>query len=85
MNHVPLLCDNESDIKNDYNPCEHYRIKCIDIRHHFLRDRAIKGDIVISHVRTNDQLADIFTKPLDERRFHDLRSELNIIDSQNVA
>jgi hypothetical protein len=69
MNHIPLLCDNESAIKIAYNPCDHSRTKHIDIRHHFLRDHAIKGDIVISHVRTNDQLADIFTKPLDERRF----------------
>jgi hypothetical protein len=57
----------------------------IDIRHHFLRDHAIKWDIVISHVRTNKQLANIFTKPLDEKRFWELRSELNIIDSQDVA
>ena len=85
MNHIPLLCDNESAIKIAYNPCEHSRTKHIDIRHHFLRDHAIKGDIVISHVGTNDQLADIFTKPLDERRFRELRSELNIIDSRNVA
>jgi hypothetical protein len=56
-----------------------------DIRHHFLKDHATKGDIVISHVRINEQLIDIFTKPLDERRFHELRSELNIIDSQNVV
>jgi hypothetical protein len=56
-----------------------------DIRHHFLRSHAIKGDIVISHVETNDQLADIFIKPLDEKRFRELQSELIIIDSQNVA
>jgi hypothetical protein len=85
MNYIPLLCDNESAIKIAYNPCEHSRTKHIDIQHHFLRDHAIKGDIVISHVGTNDQLADIFTKPLDEKRFHELRSELNIIDSQNGA
>jgi hypothetical protein len=54
MNQVPLLCDNESVIKIAYNPCEHSRTKQIDIRHHFLRDHAIKGDIVISHVRTNE-------------------------------
>jgi hypothetical protein len=81
MNHIPLLCDNESAIKITYNPYEHSRIKHIDIRHHFLRDTAIKEDIVISHVRTNDQLADIFTKPLDRKRFHELWSEPNIIDS----
>jgi hypothetical protein len=85
INHIPLLCDNESVIKITYNPCENSRTKHIDIWHHFLRDHAIKGDIIISHVGTNDQLADIFTKPRDEKRFHQLRSELNIIDSWNVA
>jgi hypothetical protein len=85
MNHVPLLCGNESAIKIDYNPCEHSRTRHKDIWHHFLRYHAIKGDIVISHVRTNDQLADIFTEPLDEKIFRELQSELNIIDSQNVA
>jgi hypothetical protein len=69
LNYVPLLCDNESVIKIAYNPCEHSRTKYIDIRHHFLKDHAIKGDIVIFHVRTNEQLTDIFTKPLDEKRF----------------
>jgi hypothetical protein len=67
MNHILLLCDNESAIKISYNPYEYSRTKHIDIRHHFLRDHAIKGDIVILHVVTNDQLADIFTKPLDEK------------------
>jgi hypothetical protein len=85
MNRIPLLCNNESSIKIVYNPCEHCRTKHIDIRYHFLRDHTIKGDIVISHVETNDQLADIFTKPLDEKWFHELQSELNIINSQNVA
>jgi hypothetical protein len=51
-----LLCDNESVIKITYNPCEHFRTKHIDIRHHFLIDHAIKWDIVISHVRANENL-----------------------------
>jgi hypothetical protein len=85
MNQVSILCDNESAIKFSYNPCEHSKTKHIDIWHHFLRDHAINGDIVISHVRTNEQLTDICTKPLDEKRYRELRSELNIIDSQNVV
>jgi hypothetical protein len=64
MNHIPLLCDNESAIKISYNPCEYFRTKHKDIQHHFLRDHAIKRDIVISHVRTNDQLVDILPSPL---------------------
>jgi hypothetical protein len=69
LNHVPLLYDNESAINIAYNPCKHSKTKHIDIQHHFLRDHAIMGDIVIFHVRTNEQLTDIFTKPLDKRRF----------------
>jgi hypothetical protein len=44
-----------------------------------------KGDIKIYGVSTDDQLADIFTKPLDESRFCKLRNELNVIDFSNVA
>src|ERR1041384_7271128 len=81
---VPLLCDNESAIKIAHNPVQHSRTNHIDIRHHFLRDHVQREDIVISHVRTEDQLADIFTKALDEKRFCALRFELNILDSRNV-
>jgi hypothetical protein len=31
MNHIPLLCDNESAIMIAYNPCEHSKTKHIDI------------------------------------------------------
>jgi hypothetical protein len=54
MNHIPLICDNKSAIMIAYNHCKHFRTKHINIRYHFLRDHAIKGDIVISHVGTND-------------------------------
>jgi transposase InsO family protein len=82
---IPLLCDNESAIKLANNPVKQSRIKHIDIRHHFLRDHETKGDIVLSHVSTDKQLADIFTKPLDEQRFCTLRSELNVLDSRNLV
>jgi hypothetical protein len=80
---ISLLCDKESAIKLANNPVNHSRTKLIDIRHHFLRDHETKEDIVLSHASTDKQLADIFTKPLDEQRFCTLRSELNILDSRN--
>jgi hypothetical protein len=85
FNKIPLLCDNESAIKLANNHVQHSRTKHIDIRHHFLRDHEAKGDIELFHVSTENQLADIFTKPLDETRFCFLRSELNILDSRNVS
>jgi hypothetical protein len=82
---VPLLCDNESAIKISYNPVQHSKTKHIEIRHHFIRDHIKRGEIDLIYVNTQEQLADIFTKPLDEARFRELRHELNIIDSSNVS
>ena len=81
---VPLLCDNESAIRMAENPVEHSRIKHIDIRHHFLWDHQQKGDIEFFYINTENQLTDIFTKPLDEKTFCRLRSELNVLDSRNL-
>jgi hypothetical protein len=80
---APLLCDHESAIRMADNPVEHSRTKHIAIRYHFLRDHQQKGDIEIAYINTKDQLADIFTKPLDEQTFTRLRHELNILDSRN--
>jgi hypothetical protein len=80
---VPLLCDNESAIRMSDNPVEHSRTKHIAIRYHFLRDHQQRGDIEIAYVSTKEQLADMFTKPLDEKTFTKLRNELNILDSRN--
>jgi hypothetical protein len=78
---ISLLCDNESAIRMADNLVEHSRTKHIDIRYHFLRDHQQKGDIKIAYVSTHNQLADIFTKPLDEKTFSKLRNKLNILDS----
>jgi hypothetical protein len=83
LSKVPLLCDNDSAICMADNPVEHSRTKHIDIRYHFLRDHQQKGDIEIAYVNTQNQLVDIFTKPLDEKTFSKLRNELNILDSWN--
>jgi hypothetical protein len=84
LSKVPLLCDNESAILLADNPIEHSRTKHIDIRHHFIRDHQQKGDIDVFHISTKNQLVDTFTKPLDEKRFCRLRSELNVLDSWNL-
>jgi hypothetical protein len=81
---VSLLCDNESAIRLADNPVEHNRTKHIDIQYHFSRDHQQKEDIYICHISIENQLADIFTKPLDEKRFCRLRSELNVLDSRNL-
>ena len=46
---------------------QHSRTNHIEIRHHFFRDHAQKGDITLEFVSVKDQLVDIFTKPLSEK------------------
>jgi hypothetical protein len=84
LSKVPLLCDNESAIRLVDNSVEHSRTKHIDIRHYFLKDHQQRRDIDIYHISTENQLTDIFTKPLDEKRFCRLHSELNVLDSRNL-
>ena len=82
---VPLLCDNKSTIKIAHNPVQHAKSKHIEIWHHFIREHISRGDLEMSFVGTRDQLADIFTKPLDEARFCLLRNELNVIDPSSLT
>jgi hypothetical protein len=82
---VPLFCDNTSAINIAKNPVQHSRTKHIDVRFHFLRDHVEKGDVVLKFVESENQLADIFTKPLDPTRFCALRGELGIIHPHGLV
>jgi hypothetical protein len=64
--HVPLHCYSNGAISVAKNPILHSKTKHIEVRYHFLRDNVEKGKIALVHVPTLDQLADIFTKPLDQ-------------------
>jgi hypothetical protein len=69
FHHVSLLCDSMSAISVAKNPVLHSRTKDIDVRFHFLRDHYEKGDIELRYIDTTRQLADILTKPLDQKNF----------------
>ncbi|GJR30738.1 hypothetical protein Tco_1106970 [Tanacetum coccineum] len=64
LDDVPIMCDNKGAIDLSKNPIQHSRTKHIEIRHHFLRDNVQKGNISIEKVASEDNIADIFTKPL---------------------
>ncbi|GJU87534.1 retrovirus-related pol polyprotein from transposon TNT 1-94 [Tanacetum coccineum] len=77
---VPIFCDNTSAIAISNKPVLYSRTKHIDIRYHFIRDHILKGDVELHFIPSKYQLADIFTKPLDEPTFKRLIVELDQIE-----
>jgi hypothetical protein len=63
---VPTIikCDNQSSIKLENNPVYHAKSKHIETHHHFVREKIQSKEIDLVYCNTNDNVADIFTKPL---------------------
>nr|GEY36209.1 copia protein [Tanacetum cinerariifolium] len=64
LDDIPVLCDNKGAIDLSKNLVLHSRTKHIEILHHFLRYNVQKGNITIEKVSSEDNIADILTKPL---------------------
>ena len=77
---IPIKCDNTSAINLSKNLIQHSRTKHIEIRHHFIRDHVQNENVTLEFVPMEDQLADIFMKPLNGDRFEQIRGELGLYD-----
>ncbi|KAI3718887.1 hypothetical protein L6452_19772 [Arctium lappa] len=80
FNKIPIYCDSKRAIAISANPVQHTKTKHIDVRYHFIKDHVEKGTIELFFVKTDYQLADLFTKPLDEKRFNFLISKLGMLN-----
>ncbi|GJV18595.1 retrovirus-related pol polyprotein from transposon TNT 1-94 [Tanacetum coccineum] len=78
FNKIPLYCDNKSVIALCCNNVQHLRAKHIDVRYHFIKEQVENGIVELYFVRTEYQLADIFTKPLPRDRFNLLIEKLGM-------
>ncbi|GJW69017.1 hypothetical protein Tco_0123441, partial [Tanacetum coccineum] len=68
-NKIPLYCDSQLAIAISCNPVQHSRTKHIRTRYHFIKEQVENGIIELYFVRTEYQLADMFTEALPEERF----------------
>ncbi|XP_055840392.1 uncharacterized protein LOC129908114 [Episyrphus balteatus] len=62
---VPVIqVDNSAAVRLSQNPEFHRRTKHIAIKHFFIREKVIEGQIMVQQISTEHQLADVMTKPL---------------------
>ncbi|GJT65370.1 retrovirus-related pol polyprotein from transposon TNT 1-94 [Tanacetum coccineum] len=78
FNKIPMYCDNKSAIALCCNNVQHSRSKHIDIRYHFIKEQVENGVVELYFVRTEYQLADIFTKALCRDRIAFLIDKLGM-------
>nr|GFB71148.1 copia protein [Tanacetum cinerariifolium] len=78
FNKILIYCDSKSAIAISCNPVQHSRTKHIAVRYHFIKEHAKKGTIELYFVKTDYQLADIFTKALPSNRFNYLVRRLGM-------
>ena len=81
-----LYEDNDSCRAQTENPLHHKRTKHVDVDYHYTRQMVEEGVVKLVRVATEDQVADIMTKPLGRTRFSKMVDALNsALPAQHVS
>jgi len=79
-----LFCDNTGATYLCANPVYHSRMKHIALDYHFVREQISAGQLKVLHVHSQDQLADMLTKPLSRAPFLRNRSKIGVSDGSSI-
>ena len=82
---VSIYCDNRSAICLAENPVFHARTKHVEVHYHFIREKVLQEEIELLYVKTEDQVADLFTKGLGVDKFEKFRRQLNMVRRMEVG
>nr|GEX55360.1 ribonuclease H [Tanacetum cinerariifolium] len=82
FNKIPIYCDSKSAIAISCNPVQYSRTKHITVRYHFIKEHVEKGTLELYFVKTDYQLADLFTKALPADRFNYLVRRIELCENK---
>lgn len=78
VKYVILYEDNLGCISIAEDPRDHKRTKHIDVKYHFVRDEVESKNVKLIYICSENQIADMFTKPLDRIKFFKFRDQLGL-------
>ena len=74
-----IYCDNHSCVKWSENPVFHDKSEYIKIKYQYIRDMVERGAMKLSYVATDEQIADVLTKPLAKVKFEYFKEKLGVL------
>ncbi|SPC65211.1 related to retrotransposon protein [Ustilago sp. UG-2017b] len=69
---------NTGCIQVSKDPAQHWKLKHIDTKYHFIRNNVQEGRVQIKHIDTTRNLADVLTKPIGRQAMQQARSGLHL-------
>ncbi|KAH9782291.1 retrovirus-related pol polyprotein from transposon RE1 [Citrus sinensis] len=75
-----LWCDNQSAGDLAKNPVFHSKSKHIEMDVHYIRDKVLNKELEVRYIPTEEQVADVLTKPLSFPKFSYFHYKLNVIN-----
>ena len=81
---IPLRCYNQSAIHLAKNLQFHARTKHVKVHYNFVREKVLKREIKMCHTKTEDLVADLFTKGLHATMFGKFRKQLGITTMEKL-
>ncbi|XP_019057729.1 PREDICTED: uncharacterized protein LOC109116546 [Tarenaya hassleriana] len=80
-----IFCDNVGATYLCANPVFHSRMKHVAVDYHFIRGLVQDGLLRVTHVSSQDQLAETLTKPITRARFELLRVRMGLAHAPHLA
>ena len=76
---VPTIySDNTGCIQVSKDPVQHWKLKHIDTKYHFIRDNVQEGNVQVKYIDTKRNLADMLTKPVGKQVIQQARMGLHL-------
>ena len=80
-----ICCYNQSCVQMSVNPIHHDQTKHVEMRYHYVRDMVQRHVVELQYIPTDEQVADVFTKPLVRGKFKVFQDMLGIVDDVSLV